>query len=116
MTRHTTWTAIKARRGLSASSSDAYRRAEHGIELGLSLYELRESLGITQAQLAGTAGLVPDTIDMIETGGSGLDDTAALGQIIDALATYALGAESSGALSRLGAIREMIPHQVAGAR
>lgn len=110
MMGHTAWRDIKAAQVSEIENregSDAHARTAVAIDVGMQLYELRSFLGISQRELARASNLTADVVEMLETGGSGLDDAVPIRAVTDALAEYVRVTRSSDSALRLAEIRAL---------
>ena len=92
--------------GTAPRTEDEARHARNA-DVASQLFELRGFLGISQRELARAANLTPEVVASLESGVAGLDDTAPLRAVTDALAEYVNVSRSSDSALRLAEIRAL---------
>ncbi|WP_406285771.1 multiprotein-bridging factor 1 family protein [Embleya sp. NBC_00896] len=81
------WQEIRRRRMAEPGAEEAYEATRIAYELGRSVREMREALGMTQTRLAVAAGMTQSAVARFEAGG-----TVPTIQVLERLAK-ALGAD-----------------------
>jgi ribosome-binding protein aMBF1 (putative translation factor) len=69
MSKRTTWSDLKSRRGDSEARRRGYQQSKDAVELGARVRTERERLGLTQTQLAERMDTTQPTIARLEAGG-----------------------------------------------
>lgn len=69
MSKRTTWTDSKNRRGDTGARRRGYQESKDAFELGARVRAERERLGLTQTELAGRMETTQPTIARLEAGG-----------------------------------------------
>ncbi|MEV4349758.1 helix-turn-helix transcriptional regulator [Actinoplanes sp. NPDC049596] len=78
------WAAMRERRMAEPGAAEAYGAARLAFELGISVRELRERRGWSQAQLAEAAGMTQSAVARFEGGGT-VPTLPVLGRLAEAL-------------------------------
>jgi transcriptional regulator with XRE-family HTH domain len=80
-----TWRELRAEREQEPAYHAAYRRARQSVEIGRKVRELRESGGMTQAELAARMGSSQSVIARLEPGGAEprFDTLARLAEVLE---------------------------------
>ncbi|MGF1617945.1 MAG: helix-turn-helix domain-containing protein [Acidimicrobiia bacterium] len=69
MSKRTTWSDLKSRRGDTEARRRGYQQSKHAFELGARVRAERERLGLTQTELAERMETTQPTIARLEAGG-----------------------------------------------
>lgn len=82
-TRHKTWERDQHRNPTDVA--EGYEAARRAFELGMAIRARRESLGLTQAEVAKRAGMTQSALSRLEAGGSGTPTIGVLERLAKAL-------------------------------
>lgn len=69
MSKRTTWSDLKSRRGETEARRRGYQQSKDAFELGARVRTERERLGLTQTELAERMDTTQPTIARLEAGG-----------------------------------------------
>jgi ribosome-binding protein aMBF1 (putative translation factor) len=69
MNARTSWASVRDRRMSSPAAKAGYERARRAFELGAEVRRLRESKGMSQAELARRIGSTQPSVARLEAGG-----------------------------------------------